>query len=167
MTALDYIILGVLAFSAIAGVLRGFLRETCSLATWILAVWAAWHFGPAIEPWLGGALSEAPARTWAARVPVFLLVLMIGTAIGALVTHLVRTSLFSGLDRLLGFILGVLRGLVVLGVAALVCQAVRLDGEPWWRGSRLVPYVEGVANLLRSVAGEQWVRRAGQELVGA
>jgi membrane protein required for colicin V production len=164
MTVLDYIILGVVLFSAVAGLIRGFLREICSLVTWVLAFWLAWRFGPLLEPYLGGALGSEPVRTWAARVPIFILVLMIGAAIGALLNHLVRVSLFSGLDRLLGFVLGVLRGLVILGVAAMICHAVRLDAEPWWRGSRLVPYVEGVANLLRSAAGEEWVRRASSRL---
>lgn len=161
MTVLDYIILGVVLFSAVAGLLRGFLREVCSLVTWIVAFWAAWHYGPLLEPHLGGALRDPPVSTWAARVPIFLVVLMCGTALGALVTHVMRLSLFSSLDRLLGFLLGVLRGLVVLGVGAMICHAVRLDGEIWWKGSRLVPYVESVANLLRSVGGEEWVRRAG------
>jgi membrane protein required for colicin V production len=160
MTVLDYIILGVVLFSAVAGVVRGFVREVCSLVTWILAFWLAWRFGPSLEPHLGGALGSEPVRTWAARVPIFILVLMVGAAVGALINHLVRVSFFSGLDRLLGFVVGVLRGLVILGVAAMICHAVRLDGETWWRGSRLVPYVEGVANVLRSIAGEEWVERA-------
>ena len=37
---------GVVLFSAVAGVIRGFLREICSLITWILAFWLAWKFGP-------------------------------------------------------------------------------------------------------------------------
>lgn len=160
MTVLDYIILGVLLFSAVAGVIRGFLREVCSLVTWILAFWCAWRFGPLLEPHLGGALTSESVRHWAARVPIFILVLMIGAGVGALITHFVRLSLFSGLDRLLGFLLGVLRGLVILGVGAMICHAVRLDEEAWWRNSRLVPYVEGVANVLRSTAGEEWVQRA-------
>lgn len=160
MTVLDYIILGVLLFSAVAGIIRGFLREICSLISWILAFWLAWHYGPSLEPHLGGALASEPVRTWAARALIFILVLMVGAAVGALVNHLARVSLFSGIDRMLGFLLGVFRGLVILGLAAMICHAVRLDTEPAWRESRLVPYVESVANVLRSVAGEDWVRRA-------
>ena len=160
MTVLDYIILGVVVFSAVAGGIRGFLREICSLVTWVLAFWLAWRFGPLLEPHLGGALSSEAVRHWAARVPIFILVLMVGAAIGALVSHLVRLSLFSGLDRLLGLLLGVLRGLVILGLAAMICHAVKLDEEAWWRGSRLAPYVEGVANVLRGTTGEAWVERA-------
>jgi membrane protein required for colicin V production len=160
MTVLDYIIVGVVLFSAVAGVIRGFLREICSLVTWVLAVWLAWRFGPLLEPHLGGALASEGVRHWAARVPIFILVLMVGAAVGALISQFVRVSLFSGLDRMLGLLLGVLRGLVILGLAAMICHAVRLDQEPWWRGSRLVPYVESIANALRSIAGETWVERA-------
>lgn len=158
MTVLDYIILGLLLFSAVAGVLRGFLREICSLVTWIAAFWVAWHYGHVLEPYLAGTLRDPAVRAWAARVPLFLGVLLVGTAIGALLGHLARVSLFSGIDRLLGLLLGVVRGLVILAIGAMICHAIRLDGEPWWRTSRLVPYVESVANVLRSVVGEAWVR---------
>lgn len=158
MTVLDYIILGLLLCSAIAGVVRGFLREICSLVTWVAAVYIAWRYGHVIEPYLTGTLKDPVVRAWAARVPLFLGVVLLGTAIGALLSYVARLSLFSGLDRLLGFVLGVARGLVILGIGAMICHAVRVDGESWWRTSRLVPYVESVANVLRSIVGEAWVR---------
>ena len=161
MTVLDYIILGLLACSAIAGLVRGFLREICSLLTWVLAVWVAWKYGHLVEPYLSGTLRDPLVRAWAARVPLFLGVLLAGAAIGALLNYVARLSLFSGMDRLLGLLLGVVRGLVILGIGAMICHAVRVDGESWWRTSRLVPYVESVANVLRSVVGEAWVRERG------
>jgi len=160
MTVVDYLVLGILAFSAIAGVVRGFLREICSIVAWILAFWLAWHFASVIEPYMGGKLADPPASTWAARALIFLVVLMIGAAVGALVSHLVRLSLFSGLDRMLGFLLGLLRGLVLLGVIAIISHAAGVDGERWWQQSRLLPYAESVANVLRSLAGEERIQRA-------
>ena len=160
MAFIDYVIVGILLFSAAFGIARGFVREVCALLTWILAVFLAFRHGQVIEPYLGGALEQQPYRTWAARVPVFVLVLMAGTAIGALLAHFVRVSFFSGLDRLLGFLVGAARGFVVLGFAALLCQNVRLDGEAWWKQSRLLPYVEQLADLLRSIAGENVSRGA-------
>jgi membrane protein required for colicin V production len=155
MTVIDYVILAIVLVSAIAGLMRGFLREICSLITWILAVWFAWHFGATLEPYLGGELADPPYSTWAGRVIVFLIVLFAGTAIGALISHLVRLSLFSGMDRFLGFALGAVRGLVVLGLIAIVAQSARLDQERWWKHSRLVPYVQGVASGLRAIAGDR------------
>lgn len=163
MTVVDYLVLGILAFSAIAGLIRGFLREICSLVAWVLAFWLAWHFASVLEPYMGGKLADPPASTWAARVLIFLVVLMIGAAVGALLSHLIRMSLFSGLDRMLGFLLGLFRGLVVLGVIAIISHAVRLDGERWWQESRLLPYADSVANALRALAGEERVLRAFKE----
>jgi membrane protein required for colicin V production len=82
------------------------------------------------------------------------LVLVVGGITGALVSHFARLSLFSGMDRLLGFLLGLARGVVVLGTLLLLGQTVKLDGEDWWKASRLVPQVEPVAKALRTITGE-------------
>jgi membrane protein required for colicin V production len=159
MTLADYVILGILLFSAIAGVLRGFLREVCSAVTWILAFWLAWHFGPLLEPHLGGLLRQPAVNVWAARAVIFLIVLLIGTAVGALVAHFMRVSLFSGIDRLLGLLLGVVRGLVIVGLVAILCHTLKLDGEPWYQKAKLVAYAEGIANGLRTLGGDEQVKR--------
>ena len=158
MTVVDYVILGIVLVSAIAGLMRGFLREICSLVTWILAVWIAWHFGPRLEPYLGGALADPPFSTWAGRVPIFIGVLVVGAGVGALLSHMVRLSLFSGMDRLLGFMLGALRGIIVLGLLAIIGHAARLDTEAWWKHSRLIPYTQGIASGLRTLAGDRFAR---------
>jgi membrane protein required for colicin V production len=154
MVAIDYIIIAIVLVSAITGLIQGFLREVCALVTWVLAVWLAWKFGASLEPYLGGALRQAPYGLWAGRGIVFIVVLVIGGIAGALINHYVRLSIFSGLDRLLGFVLGVLRGVVIVGVAVVLAQQVKLDGEGWWKKSRLLPNLQPVANMLRAVAGE-------------
>jgi membrane protein required for colicin V production len=149
----DYVIVALLVFSCVAGVMRGLLREMISLFTWILAVTLAWRFSGLLEPHLGGALAGAAVRPWAARTLIFLAVLLIGTAIGAIVTHYVRLSIFSGLDRLLGVVFGLARGAVALGLLTILCHAVRIDDEHWYRQSILVPYAERAGALLRLFAG--------------
>jgi membrane protein required for colicin V production len=155
MVTLDYIVLAIVLISAIAGLVRGFLREVCTLITWVLAVWLAWKLGPMIEPYLGGTLRKAPYGLWAGRGIVFIAVLIIGAMVGAIVNYFVRLSMFSGLDRLLGFVLGLIRGVVAVGVAIILAQAVHLDGESWWKKSRLIPQLESVANILRAIAGDR------------
>ena len=151
----DYLILALLVFSSVMGLLRGLLREVISVITWLAAVWLAWEFAGLVEPHLGGALAAEAVRPWAARTIIFVCVLLLGTAIGSVVTHLVRLSLFSGLDRLLGFAFGLARGVVVLGVLAMLCHAVRLQDESWYRSSMLVPYAEQAGNVLRALVGER------------
>jgi uncharacterized membrane protein required for colicin V production len=50
--------------------------------------------------------------------------------------------------------IGFLRGLVMIGLFVMLCHALRLNGEPWWRGSTLIPYGERAANVLRGMVGE-------------
>lgn len=160
MTTVDYLIVALVALSAIVGIARGFLREIIALATWIVALIVAWHYGRLLEPYLGGLLSSPHVRPWAARAILLVGVLLLGAGIGAIVTHLVRLSLFSGTDRFLGFLFGLMRGLVILGVLVLVCHALRLDEERWWRASRLLPYGEHAASLLRSLVADSRGERA-------
>ena len=154
----DYLLIAVLVFSSVAGLMRGLLREVISLFTWVAAVWIAWSFAASLEPYLGGALSDSAVRPWAARTIIFVAVLLIGAALGALVSHFVRLSLFSGVDRLLGLLFGLLRGVVALGVLAMLAHAVRLHEEPWYRQSLLVPYAEQAGNVLRGLVGERKIR---------
>ena len=158
----DYILIALLVFSSVAGLMRGLLREMISLFTWVAAVWIAWTFSTSLEPYLGGALSDTAVRPWAARTIIFVGVLLVGTAVGALVGHFLRLSLFSGVDRLLGLVFGLLRGVVALGVLAMLAHAVRLHEEPWYRQSLLVPYAEQAGNVLRGLVGERKIRASPQ-----
>jgi len=154
MTLVDYLIVALVVISAAVGVARGFLREIIALITWIVALLVAWHFAGRIEPYLGGLLSAPSVRPWAARALLLVAVLLVGAGVGALVTYFVRLSLFEATDRFLGFLFGMMRGFVVLGVLVLVCQTLRLDEEPWWRSSQLLPYGERAAGLLLSMVGD-------------
>lgn len=161
MNVTDYLVIAAVIISAIVGSMRGFLRETVALVTWLLALFIAWHFSDLIEPHLGGLLAGSPVKTWAARVIIVLLVLLLGAAVGAMLNHFVRLSIFSGMDRFLGLVFGLLRGVVLLGVVVILGQLLRLDGERWWTRSLLIPYGESVANGLRALVGEERVRHGG------
>jgi hypothetical protein len=43
----------------------------------------------------------------------------------------------------------------MIGLFVMLCHALRLNGEPWWRGSTLMPYGERAANVLRGMVGER------------
>jgi membrane protein required for colicin V production len=163
MATLDYIILAIVLASAITGLIRGFLREACGLVTWVLAVWLAWKLGPLLAPHLGGVLRTAPYGLWAGRAIVFVAVLVVGAIVSATIDHFVRLSMFSGLDRLLGFVLGIGRGVVIVGVIVILAQTLHLDGEEWWKKSRLQPLVKPVAGVLRAIAGDHLKQAADSD----
>ncbi|MGB6485640.1 MAG: CvpA family protein [Steroidobacteraceae bacterium] len=153
MNIADYVVIAAVVLSAIVGALRGFLREAIALAAWLVALFVAWHFSDTIEPHLGGLLAASYVRPWAARVIIVALILLLGAGLGAIMGHYVRLSIFSGVDRFLGFLFGAARGLVLIGVFVILGQLLKLDGEVWWRHSMLLPYGHSVANGLRVLVG--------------
>ena len=161
MNLTDYLVILAVIASAVVGAWRGLLREAVALAAWVIALFLAWHFSDLIAPHLGGLMSDSDVRPWAARVIIVLLVLLLGAGVGAALGHFVRLSIFSGMDRLLGFAFGVLRGFVLLGVFVILGQLLRLQDENWWRHSMLIPYGQSIANGLRMLVGEERIRQAG------
>jgi membrane protein required for colicin V production len=161
MNATDYFVIAAVVISSFIGALRGFLREAVALGAWFVALFVAWHFSELMEPHLGGLLAGSAVRPWAARVIIVMLILVLGSVLGATLSHFVRLSIFSGMDRLLGYVFGLLRGVVLFGVFVILAQTLRLDGERWYRQSLLIPYGESLANGLRALMGAPRVRHSG------
>ncbi len=160
MTGADHLFAIILLLSGVLGYFRGFIRESISLVTWLLALWLAWHFAYLVNPWLGGALAEPGIREWTGRAIVFFIVVLVGSGIGALVTHLARRAAgLAMMDRLLGTFFGLIRGAIVIGLLVIAGRAVNLDLEPWWEKSKSMPAADAVANWI-----ERYARPAAMEL---
>ena len=154
MTTPDYVIIAAILISALIGAARGLLREGIALITWIIALILAWHFSDLVEPHLGGLLSATAVKSWVARLVVLGATLLVGALVGAVVSQFVRLSIFTGMDRLLGFAFGALRGLLLLGIFVMLGQLLKLDRDQWWRESHLIPAGESIANGVRFLVGE-------------
>jgi membrane protein required for colicin V production len=153
MNGADYAILGVLAASMLLGMFRGFVRESVALLAWLGGLWLAWRYAPLVEPFLGGALSQPPVRTWAARTLIVIAVVIVGWLVAALLSYLLRHSGLSlAVDRLLGMVFGILRGAVVIAALVLLAQFARLDETKWWKRSVLLPYASECASWIEAFA---------------
>lgn len=161
MNLADYLVIAAVVVSAIIGAVRGFLREAVALVTLVVALIVAWHFADMLEPHLGGLVSKPPASTWTARAIIFIGVVLLGMLVAWALGYFVRLSLFSGTDRFLGFLFGLFRGVLLLGVFVILGQLLHIDGERWWQKSRLMPVGEGIANGLRAIIGDQMARHGG------
>ena len=152
MTPVDFVIVFLVLVSAAVGIWRGFTTEALSLVTLLAAIGFAWTFAGQLEPMLGNWSSTAEVRLWAARVIIFVSVLVIGGLISWLARKLIRHSGLSGLDRTLGAAFGLLRAAVLVGLGVIVLQFAELDNEPWWQEARLRPYAERVAAAVKYYA---------------
>jgi membrane protein required for colicin V production len=156
--AVDYIILAIILVSAVMGLVRGLLREAIAVITWFLAIVLAWSLGPSLEPHMGGVLVGSPMRIWAARAVIFVGILLLGGAVSVIVSNFVRVSMFAGMDKFLGLVFGIVRGIVIVGAFTIAVQALRMDEDDAWKRSKLLPYASGVADALRGIVGEKLER---------
>ncbi len=165
MHIIDMLIVGVIAMSALIGLFRGFFPELLSLLTWVVAVWTGWNFSDLVEPYLTGKLNSPFLELWVSRGVIFVAVLLIGGLIGQLVALLIRKTGLSGTDRSLGLLFGLVRGVVIFGVAVLFAGMLDLSDEPWWQDSQAIPYGERVAGWIHSVLPEELVQRLPPDVV--
>jgi membrane protein required for colicin V production len=150
MTPVDYILIAIVGVSLLFGLIRGFLRESVALLGWLVGLWLAWHYADKLRPYLGGALAGTELQVWVARLILLVVAIVTAWVIGSLLGYLVqRSGLTLGLDRLLGGIFGLVRGVVIVGLGVMLADAARLHDEAWWKSSKLIPLGQDMAGVLR------------------
>jgi membrane protein required for colicin V production len=150
MTPVDLVLIAIVLISMLFGAVRGFLRESVALLGWLVGLWLAWRYAPALQPYLGGTLAGTELQVWIARLILLLAAVLAAWLIGGLLGYLVqRSGLTLGLDRMLGAVFGLVRGAVIIGFAVMLADAAALQGEDWWKRSKLIPVGEEMATILR------------------
>lgn len=152
MPVADIVIAIAIAISVAVGFVRGFVKEAVSIASLLIAIWAALHFGPQVGSFADGWLASQDLQKWFGWALVFVVILTLGGLLGWGVSKLVRISVLSGTDRLLGLLFGFCRGAMLIGVAVMGGQFAGFDNDGWWKGSHLIPYGEFVADWIRIMA---------------
>jgi len=158
MSAVDWVLLAVVGVSALLGLMRGFVGVLASLAAWVLAGWAAFRFGAQVALVLASDGEPGPGQLLAGYGLSFLVVLLAVGLVGWLVRKLVHSVGLSGLDRLLGLLLGFARGALVACLLVLLMGLTGLPRTPEWRASPVVPVF---------APGAQWMQGWLPEWVSA
>ncbi len=154
--------LGVVAFSALVGLLRGFTFELLSLAGWFFAYFAArW-----LEPWLAPQLpigeSGSLLNHGAAFACAFLVTLIVWSVLARGISALVKKTPLSPVDRLLGAGFGVLRAGIVLLVFATLIGYTPAVRSPAWRESAGAAMLEAALQALLPLLPEGAVLPKGR-----
>lgn len=126
-TLIDAVVAGVIVLSAILAYSRGLVREALAIAGWIAAAVLAFTFAPAAQPlvkeipMVGEFLGDSCELS---MIGAFAVVFAVGLIIFALFTpffsSVVQRSILGGLDQSLGFLFGVVRGVLLVAVAFIV-----------------------------------------------
>jgi len=126
----DFVVAAVLLVSALLACLRGFIREILGLLAWGGAAFVAVSTGSMLEPLFAKVSAEPPIVSALALGTAFIAALLIFSLVAILLARGVRSSIFGGFDRLLGFFYGLVRG-AVLVVAAYIVAGLGIHTDRW------------------------------------
>lgn len=159
MTGLDVALAGVVVLSTLAAMLRGLVREFVSLAAWCIGLAMALAFSDEFARRL--AFLDAPllARELLAFALIVVAALVAGALVGALLRGAVNAVGLGSLDRLLGALFGLARGLVAVLVFALIAGLTSLPQRDWWQNSMFGPMLGVAALSLRPYLPSSWASR--------
>ena len=152
MSMVDFVILGIIAISALIGVFRGFIKEALSLASWFLAILAGTLFSAQLADLMENLINNASLRRIAAFALLFITVIFTGTLVGNLVSKLTEAAGLKGADRTLGALFGVLRGVIIVLIIVFVGTQVELS-QTWFENSILVPRAVAMLDYLQGFFG--------------
>jgi membrane protein required for colicin V production len=149
VTLFDYLTIFVLVASIIISTMRGVVREVLSLASWVAAFLAANAYGETLAQWLPAAIPGALTRLIIAFVVLFIGTrLLMGLLILA-VEALIRAGGLSFVDRGLGSLFGLARGMLIVLTAVLLCGMTAIPQQPFWKDALLSPLAESAARTVK------------------
>lgn len=154
VTLLDLILLGVMLISGLLAMVRGFMREILSIAAWAIAAIVTLYSFPKLLPVakanLGGSDTVATVVVIAG---VFIATLVVVSVITVRISDMILDSRIGALDRTLGFLFGLARGLLIVVVAFLFFTWLVPDKQrpDWVTGAKSRVVLQGTGDWLMAL----------------
>jgi membrane protein required for colicin V production len=154
----DWILLGVLLASMVVGLWRGLVYEVLSLAGWVAAFVVAQWLASDVVGWLP-FVKGAPASVQyaVAFAVVFVTTVFAAGLVSWLIKKLVETVGLRPVDRTLGGVFGLARGVVLLLALTVVVQLTGLSRDAWWSTAQGPVWLEIVLTGLKPLLPQTFV----------
>jgi membrane protein required for colicin V production len=153
ITLLDVILLVVMLISGLLAMIRGFMREILSIGAWGVAALVTLYSYARVLPMVKGYFSSDMVATGVSIGGIFLLTLLVVSVITVRISDMILDSRVGALDRTLGFLFGLGRGLIIVVVAFLFFAWLVPDrSQPEWvRGAKSKVVLQSTGQWLISM----------------
>jgi membrane protein required for colicin V production len=159
MGLVDSAVLAIIGISVLLSIWRGAVREVLALAAWVFAFLAAQEYAPVAAMYMPASIVNGSLRLLAAFVSIFLVVLLATGLVAFLLARLLRSAGLGPLDRGLGAVFGLARGILVVMILVLLCGLTAFPRTPAWLNARLSPALEEAVAALKPLLPEELARR--------
>lgn len=168
ITIFDGIVIGVVLFSAVLAMVRGFSREVLSIASWAGSVAAAYYLYPMLVPYVKNYTSDDRIALAGSAGIIFIVALIVISFITSRIADFIIDSRIGALDRTLGFLFGAARGLLLLVVAVafwnwLIDVRQRPD---WVNNSKSKPFLDSLVLKLEAVLPQDIEPQIRERILG-
>jgi membrane protein required for colicin V production len=133
---------------------RGLIHETFAILEWIAGGYVALRFTPVFQPLLNGAIKPAWLEWLLVFIGTFLLVFIPLSIMSHRLSAMIKQSDIGPVDRVLGLVFGIARGLVIVGLAYIAFSTlVPLKDHPAsLTQARSFPLIRNTSEILRELA---------------
>lgn len=151
MSWVDLIIIVIIIISALISLVRGFVKESLSLASWILAGFIALRYFTPLADLLEPYIESPTIRTGTGFAILFVSSLIVGAIINFMASQLVTKTGLTGTDKSLGVVFGAARGVLIVTMLVLLAGLTPMPSEPWWNDSAMIEYFSDMANWIKDI----------------
>ncbi len=117
ITILDLVLLSVMLISGLLAMVRGFMREILSIAAWGAAALVTLYAYSKLLPTAKSYFNSDTVASIVVVAGVFVGTLIVVSVITVRISDMILDSRIGALDRTLGFLFGLARGLLIVVVA--------------------------------------------------
>src|SRR5579864_201008 len=153
ITILDLVLLGVMLISGLLAMVRGFMREILSIAAWGAAALVTLYSFSKLLPTAKTYFNNDTVASIVVVAGVFVATLIVVSVITVRISDMILDSRIGALDRTLGFLFGLGRGLLIVVVAFLFFTWLVPDKQQpdWVRSAKSLSVLQSSGDWLMAL----------------
>lgn len=146
MTSFDYVVLAIIGISIVVSMMRGAIKELLALFGWVAAFYIAKTYSSQLAALLPVDIPTSALKTLAAFLILLVAVLFLSSLLSVAVSSIVSKIRLGWLNRFLGLIFGLVKGLLIVCVIVLLAGLTSLPKEKVWTDAMLSSPLEVLVN---------------------